>query len=112
MFSGRHPFMIGPVFIHHLKTEKIYLNMAQHLQKNCGPEIRFLKAFGTDDDEALIKAMKQVFPDAIHLMCDLHMKDNVAEELAKCQIPKQLSNAVLFDIFGARDGDERKGTVL
>lgn len=56
-------------------------------------------AFGTDGEHNLHKAFEFFFPNAILLLCDMHMKDN-----------KECSSAVpvLLDIFGKDTGDERQ----
>ena len=103
--------MIGALFIHQDRTESAYYSMASCLRNHC-PELRRLRAYGTDGDQALFNAMKSVFPESLHLLCDLHMKDNITSELEKCEVAKEFRDMILRDIFGSRHGDERFGRLL
>ena len=108
---GKRPVMIGPIFIHHDRSESAYMSMASHLRKHC-PHLRHLKAFGTDGEAALMNAMTTVFPDATHLLCDIHMRDNVSTQLQKLKVDKKVSDMVLIDLFGKRNGNEREGSLI
>ena len=74
---------------------------------NFCPVLHGLRAFGIDGDQALVNAMKSVFPESLHLMCDLHMKDNVFSGLANCGVPKEFHEKVVCGIFGCRNGNQR-----
>ena len=99
--------MIGAMFISHERTEAAYTTMASYLRKHC-PERKSLKAFGTDGDLALVNGMKSIFPEAQHLLCDLHMRDNIESELSKSKAPKLICTEIVRDIFGSRNGIEKK----
>ena len=96
--AGKFPVMIGATFISHGRKEEDYFTMASYLLKHC-PEQKDLKAYGTDGDHGLINAMKSVFPEAVHLLCDLHTRDNM-----------EVRKVVVRDIFGSRRGSEKEGT--
>ena len=64
------------------------------------PQISGLKAYGTDGEKSLEKALEICFPDAIGLQCFIHKRKNIEEHL------KGTSTKVLLsDIFGTQDGD-------
>ena len=100
--------MIGAVFISHERSETTYWTMASYLRKHC-PELKNLKAFGTDGDVSLVNGIQAVFPEAQHLLCDLHMRDNIASELSKANVLQTVRDEVLTDIFGKRKGNDKIG---
>ena len=100
--------MIGGIFIPRKRTEAAYSTMASYLRKHC-PELRNLKAFGTDGDQALVNDLKAIFPDAHQLLCDLHMRDNIEAQLRKANVSLPVRLEILCDIFGCRTGSDKKG---
>lgn len=64
------------------------------------PELSNLKSFGTDGEEALFDAFQQVFPNAVHLLCTLHMKRNVKAKLKELAVGEHIQQVVIGDIFG------------
>ena len=71
--TGNSPIYLGPILIH--KTQK-FLSYHYFASQVVGlkPELRKIKAIGTDGEIALIDALKEVFPDAIHLRCFNHFR--------------------------------------
>ena len=55
---------------------------------------------GSDGELNMINAMLRTFSSAIHLRCDLHMKDNISSKLSSLGIRPPLSNEYMSDIFG------------
>ena len=41
------------------------------------PPLCDIKAFGTDREQALVNAFENAFPNAIHLCCFKHFRDNI-----------------------------------
>ena len=80
--------------------------MAAALRKFC-PELKDLKAFGTDGDPALYKPFQEMFPDADHLLCDIHMRDNVVKQLRKLGERPTNVVEVVADIFGEKEGNQK-----
>ena len=44
------------------------------------PELKYLFAFGTDDELALHTALTDCFQSAIHLLCIIHLKEAIERE--------------------------------
>ena len=64
------------------------------------PCIRNVIAVGTDGDQALVKALRDVFLErTIHLRCFIHMKDNIRRKLTDLLVP-----AIVRYIFGSQQG--------
>ena len=59
------------------------------MAKYCS-ELKILKAIGTDCEKALIYACVTVFSDALHLLYDLHMKDNIDSKMRECKLDPSL----------------------
>ena len=64
--SGQHPILLGPVLVHQRKLFETYHFFASTLVGICPPLFNAL-VFGTDGEEAVIKAFKQQMSSAIHL---------------------------------------------
>ena len=62
-----------------------------------------MKTFGTDAEVNVFQAIKICFPNADHLLCWIHSKDNVKRKLAdlKLRFPKSYIN----EIFGEKRGN-------
>ena len=68
--------------------------------------------YGTDGEENLYKAMSQVFEDAKHLRCDIHLRDNVKGKLNELGITGSVVSEIVCDIFGkVLDGVTENGLV-
>ena len=63
--------------------------------------MRHLDAFGTDGEKALVQACHSKFPNAIHLRCWLHFKDNLSSKLERdLRLPKNVTQEFIVDIMG------------
>ena len=79
--------------------------------KHC-PDLNDLQAMGTDGEVALINGWKAVFKNALHLQCDLHMRENIDAQLKEYGVDNFLAMKVLFNIFGRQIGHSKlKGLV-
>ena len=74
------PIYLGPILIH--KTQK-FLSHHYFASQVVGlkPELCKIKAIGTEEEIALIDALKEVIPDAIHLHCFNHFRKNIKTKL-------------------------------
>ena len=63
-----------------------------------------IRAFGTDGEEALSDAFKHEFGFAQCLTCFIHVRRNLKDKLAECNIPVDLSQKILDDVFGKKLG--------
>ena len=62
-------------------------------------------AFGTDGEEALVKAFKQQLQFAIHLRCSRHMRQDIKRKLTSdMRFPTDIVSEILADIFGSKEG--------
>ena len=73
--------------------------MTKHRKQTCGGLV-----FGTDGEENLYTAMAEVFVNAKHLLCDIHLRGNVKRKLGELQITE-----IMFDIFGKGMGEVGEG---
>ena len=64
------------------------------------PRLSSLKGYGTDGEEALVKALQVSFPNAISLCCFIQ---NLEEKL-KIVIPT-VKKEIIKDILGVQEGD-------
>ena len=62
-------------------------------------------AFGTDGEEAVVKAFKHQFPFAVHLRCFHHMKqDNQIKLSVNMGFPSDTASTILALIIGQKSG--------
>lgn len=83
--EGNHPVMPGPVLIHQRKLFSSYYLLPStmvKLNKNC----KNVLVIGSDDEQNLYEPFKSVMDGAHHLLCDLHMKDNISSKLTNLGI--------------------------
>ena len=71
------------------------------------PELKDLKVFETDGDPALYKPFGEMFPEANHLLCDIHMRDNVEKQLRELGVRPSGIVEVVCDIFGSKEGNQK-----
>ena len=97
--NGKSPVMVGPIFVHMRKDFSTYHFFASSLV-SLKPEIANLKAFGTDGEAALEKALSTTFPAAVHVRCFLHFKGNIENKLRELGLPSTVSKEIVCDIMG------------
>ena len=73
---GEHPVMIGPSTFHCHKTYESYFSLPSNMLR-AELKLQQLKVFGTDGEPGLFNAFKACFPNADHLLCTIHEKDNI-----------------------------------
>ena len=56
--------------------------------------------FGTDGEVNLSNPLLNVFHSAMHLRCDIHVKDNIKSKLSSLGIPNLVAKEYMADIFG------------
>lgn len=102
--SGRHPIFMGPLLIHYRKTFDVYLFFASTLV-GMSRELQGVRAFGTDGERPLADAFGHEFTFSQRLTCFIHVRRNVKEKCSNCNIPSNLTNKIMDDIFGSKVGD-------
>ena len=76
------------------------------------PALKDLKVFGSDSETNLYEPFIDLFRSATHLLCDLHIKDNVQSKLRDLNFNITKKDEVMCDIFGKRLADYvKKGLV-
>ncbi|PFX15807.1 hypothetical protein AWC38_SpisGene19955 [Stylophora pistillata] len=70
--------------------------------------IQNVLVYGTDGEKALAEGFGRPLPYALHLMCDIHMKDNICSKLAELGIPAVVAEEFRMDIFGKNIGTNRQ----
>ena len=101
--SANHPLMLGPVLVHQTKTFHAFSYLASTLVR-LKPMLRKIKAFGTDGESELIRAFQIAFPDAVHLRCTNHLRQNVKDKLTAIGIHGAGLKHILADVFGEQVG--------
>ena len=74
------------------------------------PRLSGVLVTGSDGEKALKDALIIGFSSAVHLLCDIHMEDNVRAKLLKFNMPSDVIDQYMTDIFGRRlksQGPER-----
>lgn len=64
---------------------------------------------GTDGEENLWKAMSNVFSNAVHLRCDMHLKDNIKHKLSDLKVSPIPAREITHDIFGCTLDGAKEG---
>lgn len=109
--KGNNPVFIGPGILHKQKLHNSYktlpLLMTKYNQKTSG-----VLVFGTDGEENLVNSFSEVFENAQHLRCDIHMKDNVKRKLSDEGISGVIASEIVFDIFGKSVGHTLEGGLV
>lgn len=101
--SGSNPILLGPVLIHKTKTFRPFHYFLSTLIR-LNPRLINLKAFGTDGEAEMIKALEISFPKAVHLRCTNHLRQNIKDKLRSLSLPPSVSQEIIADIFGKRVG--------
>ena len=101
--TGKSPAFYGPIFVHTEKTYESYFHFFSTLLK-LEPSLTKLIAVGTDGEQAIVKALKAIFPNTVHLRCFIHMKDNIRRKLTELLLPESVRENILHDIFGKQQG--------
>ena len=64
-----------------------------------------LNAVGTDGEEALSSAFKSVFPFSVHLLCQIHKRENITRKLRSLHVNECDMKQIICDIFGHKNGE-------
>ena len=96
-----HPVRIGTTLLHHRKEAGSYYELASTMVKLHAPSQNVL-VYGTDGEKALSEGFGRPLPFALHLMCDIHMRDNIDSKLPHLGIRAPVSEEYRADIFGKK----------
>ena len=109
--KGINPVCIGPGVLYKSKLQSSYYTLPSSIVKY-RPETRGVLVIGTDSEENLWNALSSVFPDAIHLRSDMHLKDNVKRKLSELNIGLNAAREIKGDIFGVKLENAREGGLV
>ena len=92
--SRENPCMLGPVFLHWKADYEHYVRFFQSLKLKLnladdfplGHQI-YDYTIGTDEEKALVKAIKFVFPQSVQVHCSRHMEQNMQRKLTNLNVP-------------------------
>ena len=104
--AGTHPVRVGPIMINHKKEPASYYELSANIVK-LDAQTQNVLVYGSDGEAALKEGFGRPFPYAQHLLCDIHMKDNVISKLSGLGIKGQEANEFVTDIFGKNSGSLR-----
>jgi len=104
----RPPISIGPMFLHGDGKFVTYLQFFLFLRGVLdtdvhASEVKMLDGIvtGSDEEAALVKALRTAFPTSKHLFCALHCEDNVREHLTKSGVQVNIREHILRSLFGS-----------
>ena len=86
---------IGPIQIHYRKLVSSYRFIGSSL-KRIKKKVSGLKIFGSDQEDNLVNAFKEEFPEAINLQCFRHFKQNIERRLSKWETIDREDVCVFF----------------
>ena len=109
--KGINPVCIGSGVLHKRKLQSSYYTVPSSIIKY-RPEMRGVLVIGTDGEENLWNALSSVFPDAIHLQYDMHLKDNVKRKLSELNIGLNAAREIKGDIFGVKLENPQEGGLV
>jgi len=102
--TGKSPVCIGPILVHYRKAFPTYLFFASSLV-GLRRELRGIRAFGADGEEALADAFSHEFKGVVQLTCGIHKRRNIEAKLKDLGASTETRGSILDDIFGKQWGD-------
>ena len=102
--DGVPPVMLGPALIHTKKEYSSYFQLPNEMLR-LEPKVKNITVFGSDAEKNVYQPFEDLLPSAHHLLCDLHMKDNIRAKLTKTNLNTLQADAVMKDIFGRKIGE-------
>ena len=106
-----HPVMIGPVLLHQQRKRSSYIQLPSSMLE-LRPALRNILAIGTDGEKNLYDAFVSLNPNMTHLLCDIHMRDNIKSKLCALDFSQDARTKILNDIFGRNVGEAKvKGLI-
>lgn len=92
--------MLGPVFLHWDGSYATYCDFLSKMRSAFGFHVPVDKiVFGSDEESALVNAIKTTFPGSQHILCTSHLKENAQRNLQYA--PEKIKNNLISSIFGS-----------
>lgn len=101
-----NPVFIGPALIHQRRLFDSYFTLPSNMIKY-NPKIQGVLVYGSDGEKNLSDAFDSCFTTSKHLLCDIHMKDNIKRKLSDLNIKGHISKEYIYDIFGKQIQSEK-----
>lgn len=102
--TGKHPVFLGPAIMHMSRKTEDYLMFTQALIRRRRALID-LKAYGTDNEDALRNAFRITFANSIGLLCRIHKKENIEHHLhSTMKVSPYAKREIMHDVFGHKEG--------
>ena len=102
--TGKHPVFLGPAIMHMSRKTVDYLMFTQALIRRRRALID-LKAYGTDNEDALRNAFRITFANSIGLLCWIHKKENIEHHLhSTMKVSPYAKREIMHDVFGHKEG--------
>ena len=105
--TNTNPIILGPLYLHWDGAFHTYQRFFTHLASVLGTEIESSllstndMVIGTDEEKALVKALKSSFPESKLTLCTRHLGENFKRHLKnKVGMNEKNSKKVVDDIFG------------
>ena len=98
------PLILGPLFLHSDASYETYHKLFSHLRCKLGSISKTTvtkTVFGSDEEKALTKALRQCFPESVHTLCTRHLEQNIGRYLEKVGVKLRSKLKIIADIFGS-----------
>lgn len=99
--TKKSPIFLGSVMIHYRCDGGAYSELLTLIKKELGDSVQI--TIGSDGDKGFVTAVKDVYPNAIHLYCTRHVKKNIERHLLKTAISVDHRRRILDSIFDSPD---------
>ena len=102
--TGKYSMFLGPAIMHMSRKTEDYLMFTQALIRRRRALID-LKAYGTDNEDALRNAFRITFANSIGLLCRIHKKENIEHHLhSTMKGSPYAKREIMPDVFGHKEG--------
>ena len=101
--TNESSLFIGPLLIHDNSDFDTYSYYFHHLKIKLMDTNLSKLVIGTDDEQELIKAITTIIPEATHVLCTRHLKENARQKWTDDALHMQDKNDILRKMFG-QDG--------
>lgn len=99
--SSTSPVMLEPVFIHWNGQFSTYCEFFSKIRSALGFRFPVEKiVFGTDEEQAMVNAVKTIFPNSEHILCTRHLKENAQRNMLNQKISEKNRSQVISAVFG------------
>ena len=100
------PIFLAAIYLHWDGLYPTYHRFLSHLQSKFSEDIGGIQiskiVIGSDEEAALLKAIKQCFPSAVQVLCTRHLEENVRRYLTnKIGLDDNLRKKIIAQIFGS-----------